>query len=193
MIKAPFRRAKKSDAPLLAELVNYAGEDLALYLWGNLAQPGETAWDVGVRRAARDDASFSYRNAIIIDHREQAAGCLIGYETPDTPDPVATDMPPVLVPFQELENLAPATWYVNFLSVLPQHRNQGLGAKLLSLADELGRSSGKLGMSVVVSDVNHGARRLYERCGYRATAARPMVKNGWVNDGENWLLLTKDL
>ena len=99
----------------------------------------------------------------------------------------------MFVPLQELENLEPATWYVNVLAVLPQYRNRGLGTKLLSLADETGRRLGKRGMSVIVSDVNHGARRLYERCGYRAVAARPMVKDGWINDGENWVLLTKTL
>jgi hypothetical protein len=43
MIKAHFRHSGKSDAPLLAELVNYAGEGMPLYLWGKLARPGETA------------------------------------------------------------------------------------------------------------------------------------------------------
>src|SRR6516165_8682163 len=31
---------------------------------------------------------------------------------------------------QELENQAPATWYVNVLAVLPQFRNLGLGTEL---------------------------------------------------------------
>src|SRR5262245_42317380 len=193
MIQTRFRRADKSDARLLAELVNCAGEGMPLYLWGKLAQPGETAWEVGIQRAARDEGSFSYRNAIIIEHQDQAAGCLIGYEIPDRPEPIGTDMPPMFVPLQELENLAPATWYVNVLAVLPQYRGQGLGTALLSLADETGRSLGKRGMSVIVSDANLGACRLYERCGYRAVATRPMVKEGWVNHGENNVLLTKAL
>ena len=188
-----FRRAAKPNARLLATLVNFAGEGLPFYLWGKLAQPGETAWKVGIRRAERDDGSFSYRNAIIIEHQGQLAGCLIGYEIPDAPDPIGSDMPPIFVPLQQLENLAPATWYVNVLAVLPQYRNQGLGTQLLSHADETGRSLGKRGMSVIVSDTNSGARRLYERCGYGAIATRPVIKEGWVNDGENWVLLTKAL
>ncbi|HEX6094114.1 MAG TPA: hypothetical protein VFZ07_12215, partial [Dongiaceae bacterium] len=59
----PFRPAVIEDAPILAELVNYAGEGLPLYLWGKMAAAGESAWDVGRRRAARDEGSFSYRNA----------------------------------------------------------------------------------------------------------------------------------
>jgi ribosomal protein S18 acetylase RimI-like enzyme len=190
---APFRHAVKEDAPLLAALVNHAGEGLPLYLWGKLAAPDESALDVGIRRAAREEGSFSYRNAILIERRGQAAGCLIGYEIPDEPEPISSDVPAIFVPLQELENLAPSTWYVNVLAVLPHYRNQGLGTSLLALADETGRVLGKGGMSVIVSDGNAGARRLYERCGYRAVADRPMVKEGWANAGANWLLLTKTL
>jgi ribosomal protein S18 acetylase RimI-like enzyme len=99
----------------------------------------------------------------------------------------------MFVPLQELENLAPATWYVNVLAVVPELRGKGFGSKLLRAADETGHALGKRGMSVVVSDANVGARRLYERHGYRATAERPMVKEGWKNDGWNWVLLTKGL
>ena len=142
-MQAPFRPAAKPDARLLAALVNFAGEGLPLYLWGKLAQPGETAWEVGIRRAEREEGSFSYRNAIIIEHQGQPAGCLIGYEIPDTPDPIGSDIPPMFVPLQELENLAAGTWYVNVLAVLPQYRNHGLGTQLFLLADETGRTAGQ--------------------------------------------------
>jgi ribosomal protein S18 acetylase RimI-like enzyme len=169
----PFRRALIEDAPVLAELVNYAGDGLPLHLWSKMAAPGESAWEVGRRRAARPEGGFSYRNTTIVEHRGVCAGCLIGYE--------------------ELENLAPGTWYVNVLAVRPQFRGLGLGTRLLDFADEAGRARGKHGMSVIVSDANPGARRLYQRCGYREVAARTMVKDDWQNDGRNWVLLTKAL
>ncbi len=190
-IRSPFRRAVQADALVLAELVNYAGQGMPFYLWGKLVQAGETPWDVGRRRAARETGSFSYRNAVVVEHEGQCAGCLIGYEIPDDPAPIGTDMPAMFVPLQQLENMAPSTWYVNVLAVLPQFRNKHHGTELLDLADETGRALGKLGMSVIVSDGNLGARRLYERQGYRAVALRPMIKEGWVTDGLNWVLLTK--
>jgi ribosomal protein S18 acetylase RimI-like enzyme len=190
-LHAPFRRADRADAAVLAELVNYAGEGMPHYLWGKLTQAGETAWDVGRRRAARDDGSFSYRNAVMIEHQGQCAGCVIGYEIPDAPEAIAADLPAMFKPLQELENLAPATWYVNVLAVLPRFRGRDLGTQLLRLADETGRALGKRGMSVIVSDGNTGARRLYERCGYAAVTTRPMVKEDWSSEGTNWVLLTK--
>ena len=189
----PLRPALIEDAPILAELVNYAGDGLPLHLWSKMAAPGENAWDVGRRRAARSEGGFSYRNATIIEHRGACAGCLIGYEIPDQPEPIGSDLPAMFVPLQQLENLAPGTWYVNVLAVRPQFRRLGLGTKLLAFADETGRALGKRGMSVIVSDANAGARQLYERCGYRQAAARVMVKDDWRNDGRNWVLLTKAL
>jgi ribosomal protein S18 acetylase RimI-like enzyme len=44
-----------------------------------------------------------------------------------------------------------------------------------AIGDELAVTSGKMGLSVIVSDANAGARNLYERCGYRETARRPTV------------------
>jgi ribosomal protein S18 acetylase RimI-like enzyme len=192
-LRPPLRRARIEDAPVLAELVNHAGEGMPLYFWEQLASPGQTPMEVGVSRAARESGSFSYRNAFVVESEGVAAGCLIGYGIPDRPEPVSPDMPAMVRPLQELENLAPGTWYVNVLAILPAHRSSGFGSRLLGLADELGRAAGKRGMSVIVSDANPGARRLYERCGYREAGTRPMVKEGCVNEGRNWVLLTKDI
>ena len=188
----PFRPAVIEDADVLAELVNYAGEGLPLYLWTTLAAPGEEAWDVGRRRAAREDGNFSYRNAVIIEREGQCAGALIGYVIPDVPEPIPPDMPAMFVPLQELEDLAPATWYVNVLAVRPGFRKVGLGTELLGMGQRIARALDKRGLSVIVSDANTGARRLYERCGYRERAERPMVKEAWENEGRRWVLLTKD-
>ena len=142
---------------------------------------------------AREEGSFSYRNATIIEHDGQCAGCLIGDAIPDSPGPISDDMPTMFIPLQELENLALGTWYINVLAVRPQFRRLGLGTNLLALADETAEALGKAGLSVIVSDANTGARRLYDRCGYSESATRLMVKENWQNEGQNWVLLTKNL
>jgi ribosomal protein S18 acetylase RimI-like enzyme len=188
-----FRPATRADADVLAELVNFAGEGMPLYLWGKLTERGETAWDVGRRRAAREQGAFSYRNATMVEHDGNGVGCLIGYEIADAPEPIGPDVPAMFRPLQELENLAPGTWYVNVLAVLPKYRGLGYGTELLRLADATGRKLGKRGMSVIINEANAGGRRLYERMGYRQAATRPMVKEGWISEGRNWVLLTKPL
>ena len=97
----------------------------------------------------------------------------------------------MFVPLQELENLAPDTWYVNVLAVLPEYRRLGLGTRLLDLANETGKTCRKRGMSIIVADANTGARRLYERCGYRERARRAMVKESWEAEGQEWVLLVQ--
>ena len=189
----PFRRAERADAAVLAELVNYAGEGLPLYYWGKFSNSEADAWDVGRSRAARDSGSFSYRNAVIIEDANKAAGCLISYAITREADPIPEDFPPIARPLQELENLVLGSWYVNVLAVVPDRRGRGLGRQLLDLADDRARQLGHGEMSIIVSDANVGARRLYERCGYVEKAMRTMVKEGWVNEGRNWVLLTKQL
>lgn len=188
-----FRPATRGDAAVLAELVNDAGQGLPLYLWEQMKEPGESAWDVGRRRAARDEGAFSWRNAIVIECEGEAAGCLIGYGIAAAPEPIPDDFPVMFRPLQALENLAPGSWYVNVLAVLPVFRNRGFGRRLLARAEEIARAERRGGMSLIVADANAGARRLYERVGYREAARRPMVKEGWAGEGRHWLLLTKPL
>ena len=190
-LSSPFRPAMIDDAPALADLVDFAGEGLPSYLWAKMAQPGETAMDVGRRRAAREEGAFSYRNAVVADLGAGAVAMLVGYPIGDTPEPIGADMPAMFVPMQELENLACGTWYVNVLAAYPKHRNRGLGGQMLGLAEQWMHETGRSGLSVIVSDGNHGARRLYERHGYRFRAQRLMVKEEWGNPGTNWVLLAK--
>lgn len=187
----PFRQATPDDAQALAELVDYASEGLALYLWSRTAGPDGDPWVVGRERAQRETGSFSYRNAVVMEVEGRIAAGLIGYPLPDRPEPIADTMPAMFVPLQELENLAPGTWYVNVLAAYPEHRGRGCGTALLAVADAMAAATACKGLSIIVSDTNTGARRLYERRGYRETGRRAKVKDGWQNAGAEWVLLTK--
>ncbi len=171
-----------------------AGEGLPLYLWTRMASPDETPWDVGRNRAKRDAGAFSYRNTVVREENGKVVACLIGYPLANEPDPTVYDgMPAMFVPMQALEDLACGSWYVNVLAAYPEYRGRGYGEQLLSLAGRFASQAEKRGSSVIVSDANVRARRLYERTGYRERARRPMVKEGWRNDGNDWVLLLKDL
>lgn len=190
----PYRRAAPQDADALAELVNMAGEGLPLYLWTQMVEPGVSPWEIGRQRARRETGAFSYRNAVVRTDDGVVVAALIGYPLADEPDPAAyADMPPMFVPLQELEDLALGTWYVNVLATRPEHRGKGYGTDLLAIAEQLAADTGRHGLSIIVSDANVSARQLYERCGYRERARRPMVKEGWEGEGQNWVLLVKNL
>jgi ribosomal protein S18 acetylase RimI-like enzyme len=191
-LEPPFRRATPDDAAEMAELVNFAGENLPVYLWAKMAGPGQSAWEFGRLRAQREEGAFSYRNTVIAEAKDgRVAGCLLGYPLPEQPEPIPSDLPAMFVALQELENLAPRTWYVNVLALYPEFRGRGLGTRLLEIADSIAADLGMNGLSIIVSDGNPGARRLYERCGYREAATRPMVKEDWQSSGDNWVLMVK--
>jgi ribosomal protein S18 acetylase RimI-like enzyme len=191
-LEPPFRRATPEDAAAMAELVNFAGDNLPVYLWSKMAEPGQSAWEFGRLRAQREEGAFTYRNTVIVEAKDgRIAGCLLGYPLPEQPEPIPSDLPPMFVALQELENLAPGTWYVNVLALYPEFRGHGLGTSLLEIADRIAADLGSSGLSIIVSDGNPGARRLYERCGYREAARRPMVKEDWQGSGSNWVLMVK--
>jgi ribosomal protein S18 acetylase RimI-like enzyme len=192
-IQPVFRRATVDDAETLADLVEFASEGLALYLWTKIAGPGRDPWHIGRERVLSETNGLSYRNAVIAEVSGQPASGLISYPLEDKPDPISSELPAVLVPLHELMNQALDTWYVHVLAAYPKHRGSGQGSALLAEADTFAASAGKRGLSLVVSDNNTGARRLYEHCGYREAAHCQMVKEQWQHPGTNWVLLTKGI
>ena len=190
----PHRAAREDDALPMAELVNMAGEGLPYYLWSGMALAGQSAWEVGQERARRQAGGFSYRNTIVREEAGRVVASLVGYALDDDPEPVDyADLPPMFVPLQQLEDMAPGTWYVNVLATYPDFRGRGYGRELLSIAEAIARDAGRRGLSIIVADTNAGARRLYERSGFREQARRPMVKAQWRHPGTHWVLLLKDL
>ena len=186
-----FRRATLADAGDLANLVEFASEGFSLHFWTLLAGPGRDPWEVGRERVSSETLGVSYRNALIAERAGTTIGALVGYplgEESKHDDP----LPALLVPLHQLMTLAPNTWYVHVLAAYPEHRGRGVGTALLREADGRAAAAGTKGLSLVVSDTNIGARRLYERCGYREAARRRMVKNGWQHPGTDWVLMIKN-
>lgn len=186
----PYRLARREDAAVLAELVNHAGEGMPLYLWTGWAAPGEDPWEVGRRRQA--EALAAGKRIVVVDEGAGVVAGLTGYPIGSEPEPL-DGLPAMFAPLQELENLAPDSWYVNVLAALPAARGRGLGSGLLAVAERIAAAEGLRRMSIIVADGNAAARRLYERTGYRETARRRMVKEGWRSDSEEWVLLVKPL
>lgn len=187
-----LRPAGLDDAAALVRIVEMASEGLVTHVWAGMAEPGESPRDVGLRRARRGEGSFSHLNATVASLAGQVQGGLIGYPI-GAPQEIGPDMPAMFVPLQELENRAPGSWYVNVLAVMPEWRGHGIGSRLLLEADRQARDSGCTTMSIIVSDGNPGARRLYERDGFVFDAERPMGDGDYEKPGENWQLLIKPL
>ena len=187
-----LRPAGPEDAPALVDIVEMASDGLVTHIWQGMAEPGETPRDVGLRRARRSEGAFSHVNATLATLTGRTQGGLIGYPL-GGPEEIGPDMPAMFVPLQELENRVPESWYVNVLAVMPDWRGIGIGSRLLFEAERQARASGCDRMSIIVSNANTGARRVYERFGFVFDAERPIGMSDWENPGTHWQLLIKPL
>lgn len=189
-LEPPMRLATETDAPELAELVNFAGEGLPLHLWTALAETGQDPWEVG---RARQAEKARQGQIVVVDFGKGAVAGLTGYAIGASASPIDDDTPALFRPLLHLENHALDSWYVNVLACYPDHRGQGLGSRLLALADEIGRAEGLRRMSLIVAADNAGARQLYKRHGYRETGSAPCVREDWPTETETWVLMMKSL
>lgn len=183
-----IRAARQDDARTLARIIDIAGHGLPAYLWKGMASANETPLDVGTERAARSSGGFSWRNAHLAVTDGQIAGGLIGYRLGEDPQPI-DDLPAMFRPLQALENRVPGSYYINALACFEAFRQSGVGLALLAQAEALGATA--KGISLIVSDTNQPALKLYRRRGFVEMAREPLVRNGWRGSGQNWVLMTK--
>src|SRR5437588_9284832 len=148
MIQPAFRPATPDDAGTLAELVQFASEGLALYLWTQIAGAGHDPWNIGRERVRSETYGVSYKNAIIAEQFGLPTSGLIRYLLRDRLEPMSDELPAVLMPLHELMNQALDTWYVHALAVYPSYRGRGLGSMLLAVAEDLAAASGAAALSL---------------------------------------------
>ena len=192
--KIALRPARCEDGPVLARLIDYAGEGLPRWVWEQAAAPGQSPLEYGAARAAREDGGFSYRNAWVLETADEVAGMLLGYPLDDPYEPGdPAELPAPIRPIVELESCAPGSWYINALAIRPDYRGEGLGTRLLHHARALAQTCGASELSLIVDDANEGARRLYARHGFVERARRDLVPFGVKAPGQAWLLLVRPL
>ena len=170
-----FRSARKEDCRTIAELYRISSDGVADYIWRKLAEPGEEHIEVGERRYAREDTVFSYRNCTLVERNGEVIGMLVAF--PVEPDPDVSDpdeeVDPVLKPYNELER--PGSFYICGMALFPEYRGEGLGTGMLELARQQAYQRGLEELSLIVFEQNAGAKRLYERHGFREVDRRPVV------------------
>ena len=185
--------ARKADAAALAHLIMIAGEGLPLLVWEGMRQPGESAMDVGARRAAREEGGFSYRHADVVRDGGEVISALVSYPILDlNPGHEIDGAPPVFRPLLALENALAPSWYVNVLATVEGARKRGAAGLLLETAEDRARREGFDMLTLITGD-NNPARGLYERFGFRERTRLPIVKDGWDHPGTSWIAYAKPL
>jgi ribosomal protein S18 acetylase RimI-like enzyme len=187
-----IRDALKKDAGELAFLFNLAGEGIPEYLWEATVEGDESPLEVGARRVAREEGSFSYTNARACVENGELLGMLLSYRQPDpyeTGD--LSDFPEVVRPLIELEAGAPGSWYINAIATYEHQRGKGVARKLIEDAQNRARSHGCDRLSLIVASENAGAKRLYEKLDFTDVDSKPVVPYPGCSHGGDWVLMIK--
>lgn len=179
----------QADCAAIARLYSISSDGVADYIWSKLAMPGEDILDVGRRRYERENTLFSYQNCTVVEVNGQIAGMLVAF--PMHVDPAYIESDPVLAPYSKLE--ADNSYYICGMALFPEYRGHGIGTELLALAEQHARSKGFKKLSLIVFEQNTGAKKLYEREGYREvqrTAIHPHPLIRYTGDA---ILMVKEL
>ncbi len=183
-----IRRARPEEARDIARLVNAAAEGLALQMWQAYAPGQMDVWAFAAGFVAERLDAEPYADAWVAVADGHVVGFLSVRRLPPVAAPSSPEAPAFFAPVFALGALACDTGYVNMLAVAEDRRGQGIGSALLTFAE---RYAGPAGMSLVVTDCNRGARRLYERHGYRVTDQRDIAPDGWDFSANHWLVMRK--
>lgn len=184
-----FRPARQEDCPVIAALYRISSDGVAEYIWSRLAQPGEDPLTVGERRYAREDTAFSYLNCTVIELDGRVIGMLVAF--PMHTDPTEVESDPVLAPYSRLEE--DDSYYICGMAVMPEYRGRGLGTRLLALAEEQAVNKGFDKLSLVVFEQNSGAKKLYDRHGYREAGREAVFPHPLIHYTGDAILMVKEL
>ncbi|MBL8906227.1 MAG: GNAT family N-acetyltransferase [Rhizobiales bacterium] len=189
--KFSLRPATRKDAVDLAILMDMASRGLVNWVWSTMAEPGQSALEVGRDRILnRADLPSHFSRWRVAEHDGATAGGYAGYVVPDPYDPGdVSELPDVYGPLLELEALAAGSWFLMAIGVYPEFRREGLGSMLLESAIGEAREAGVERISLTVSTANDDALRLYQRNGFREIARRGIIVFPSSGEFGDWVLL----
>lgn len=202
-----FRPARPADVVRMADIINDPPPLAAI----NIAGSAERAIEGG-RIFARAHVSPSVTHTIVAEEAGRVAGLMDGCRDWREP-PVGAGLVVQLLPgllraigarglwrfvrsrrcWSRVSFDAPAgSFYISELDVAASHRNRGIGAALLAVAEERARAAGASQMSLTTT-IDNPARRLYERTGYREVGRKTDAEYERISGSPGRVLLVKDL
>lgn len=187
--KYTIRPACKVDCLTIATLYSVSSDGIADYIWTKLAMPEEDVLMVGRHRYERENSQFSYKNCTVVESEGSVVGMLVAF--PMHVNSSMEEKDPVLAPYSKLEE--DQSYYICGMALFPEHRGNGIGTRLLDLAEEHARERGFRKISLIVFEQNAGAKRLYERAGYEEVKREPVYSHPLIHYTGDAILMVKEL
>jgi len=190
---AILRPARREDCAAIARLYQISSDGVADYIWSTLAAPGEDLLAVGQRRYEREDTLFSYQNCTIaervLDGRKEIVGMLVAFPMHVELDEAESD--PVLAPYARLEE--DGSYYICGVALFEHYRGAGIGSRFMAAAEEQALEAGLATLSLIVFEQNQGAKRLYDRLGYREVARAPVYPHPLIHYSGDAILMVRKI
>lgn len=163
------RRAVRSDAPLIAEVVCMAvGYDISHPLY-----------TIALNLAQRANTQYSYLNSLVAEVDDVAAGAVVGYDGARLAE-LRKHIYPLLkehlgtIPHIEDETEA-GEYYLDSLAVLPDYRRRGVGEALVNALCNSAFDKGYGRVGLIVEQHNHRAEHLYKALGFERVGERKFL------------------
>lgn len=187
-----FRSATPEDCTHLVLLADMATRRLTSFLWGQMATPGQSAFEVGRNVIRNDESHFTHvKNWRVAEHLGRFVGALNSYVIPEPSGP-ATAIEAVK-PLNELKAVAAGTFYISSAAIYPEHQGKGFGKDLLTEAERIARAQHRDRLTLMVGSFNPRAYGLYQKAGFREWDRRPFTAFPGSDVPGEWILMVKDL
>lgn len=187
-----FRSATPEDCTHLVLLADMATRRLTSFLWGQMATPGQSAFEVGRNIIRNDESHFThFKNWRIAEHLGRFVGALNSYVIPEPSGPVTAIE--AVKPLNELKAVAAGTFYISSAAIYPEHQGEGFGKCLLTEAESIARAQHRDRLTLMVGSFNPRAYGLYQKAGFREWDRRPFTAFPGSDVPGEWILMVKDL
>lgn len=176
-MKIEIRKAEVKDWSAIAELLLLAMEEIVYEFLGK--KDAQAASDFMSEMVRTENNQYSWENTYVITCDGQTAGAVNVYDGARLAElraPVARYIEKRTTrPFTPEDETQAGEVYMDSIGVYPHWQGKGIGSRLLRyLISEYAEKQG-LTLGLLVEKANPGARRLYEKAGFRKTGEKMLA------------------
>lgn len=159
------RVARRGDARAIAELYQAASNGFADLVWSRHVSGDTGTLDVGEQVFARSDGRLTCDHSIVVEDGDAVVGMMVAFPSgADGGSRGIDQLDRLPIAFQEWP--VERSLHIAAMILRPAYRGQGLGAKLLGLAETEAVTTGLGATTMIVPERNAGACRFLLERGY---------------------------